>query len=101
MEWYAILTLWPKSEIIKLLEDPGEEELLRQLSPLFALLTPAERTGSKMATDQRIATLQGKISGITGTAELYKGKPEIKVVGEAIEGGIRSLLRSKKTFSHP
>ena len=45
MEWYAILTLWPKSEIIKLLEDPGEEELLRQLSPIFALLTPAEGTG--------------------------------------------------------
>jgi DNA/RNA endonuclease YhcR with UshA esterase domain len=36
--------------------------------------------GSKMATDQRIATLQGKIIGIVGTIELYKGKPEIKVV---------------------
>jgi DNA/RNA endonuclease YhcR with UshA esterase domain len=36
--------------------------------------------GSKMATDQRISTLQGKIIGITGTIELYKGKPEIKVL---------------------
>jgi hypothetical protein len=35
--------------------------------------------GSKMATDQRISTLQGKIIGITGTIELYQGKPEIKV----------------------
>ena len=36
--------------------------------------------GSKMGTDQRIATLQGKIIGITGTIELYQGKPEIKVM---------------------
>ena len=36
--------------------------------------------GSKIATDQRIATLQGKIIGITGTVELYRGKPEIKVL---------------------
>jgi DNA/RNA endonuclease YhcR with UshA esterase domain len=35
---------------------------------------------SKMATDQRIARLQGKIIGITGTIELYRGKPEIKVL---------------------
>jgi DNA/RNA endonuclease YhcR with UshA esterase domain len=28
----------------------------------------------------------GKIIGITGTAELYKGKPEINVVDEAIKG---------------
>jgi RecJ-like exonuclease len=35
--------------------------------------------GSKMATDQRIATLQGKIIGITGTIELHQGKPEIEV----------------------
>jgi DNA/RNA endonuclease YhcR with UshA esterase domain len=33
-----------------------------------------------MATDQLIATLQGKIIGITGTIELYQGKPEIKVI---------------------
>jgi DNA/RNA endonuclease YhcR with UshA esterase domain len=35
--------------------------------------------GSNLATDQRIATLQGKIIGITGTVELHDGKPEIKV----------------------
>jgi DNA/RNA endonuclease YhcR with UshA esterase domain len=35
--------------------------------------------GSNMGTDQRIATLQGKIIGITGTVELYEGKPKIKV----------------------
>jgi DNA/RNA endonuclease YhcR with UshA esterase domain len=35
--------------------------------------------GSKLADNQRIATLQGKIIGITGTIELYLGKPEIKV----------------------
>jgi DNA/RNA endonuclease YhcR with UshA esterase domain len=32
------------------------------------------------ATDQLIAMLQGKIIGITGTIELYQGKPEIKVM---------------------
>jgi DNA/RNA endonuclease YhcR with UshA esterase domain len=36
--------------------------------------------GSKMAIDQRVTTLQGKIIGITGTIELYQGKPEIRVV---------------------
>src|SRR6267378_3048563 len=35
--------------------------------------------GSKMTTDQRIGTLQGKIIGITGIIELYQGKPEIEV----------------------
>src|SRR5215467_13949529 len=36
--------------------------------------------GSKIATDQQIAALQGKMIGITGTIELYQGKPEIKVL---------------------
>ena len=36
--------------------------------------------GSKMATDQLIAMLQGKIIGITGTIELNQGKPEIEVM---------------------
>jgi DNA/RNA endonuclease YhcR with UshA esterase domain len=35
--------------------------------------------GSKMTTDLRIATLQGKIIGITGIIELYQGKPQIEV----------------------
>src|SRR5215469_6733618 len=35
--------------------------------------------GSKIATDQRIATLQGKMIGITGTIGLYQGWPEIEV----------------------
>jgi DNA/RNA endonuclease YhcR with UshA esterase domain len=35
--------------------------------------------GSGIAADQRIAILQGKIVGITGTIELYQGKPEIEV----------------------
>ena len=36
--------------------------------------------GSKIATDQQIATLQGKIIGITGKIELHREKPEIKVL---------------------
>ena len=32
-----------------------------------------------MESEQRIATLQGKIIGITGIIELYQGKPEIEV----------------------
>ena len=39
--------------------------------------------GSKIGTDQRIATLQGKTIGITGTIELYQGKPEIEVTSIA------------------
>jgi len=43
--------------------------------------------GSKVDTDQRIATLQGKMIGITGTIELHQGKPEIKVTsGDQIKG---------------
>jgi DNA/RNA endonuclease YhcR with UshA esterase domain len=36
--------------------------------------------GSKVGTDQRIATFQGKIISITGTIELYQGKPQIKIL---------------------
>jgi hypothetical protein len=36
--------------------------------------------GSKMENDERIAGLPGKIIGITGTIELFEGKPEIKVM---------------------
>ena len=39
--------------------------------------------GSKIATDQQIATLQGKTIGISGTIELYRGKPEIEVTSTA------------------
>ena len=39
--------------------------------------------GSTIATDQRIATLQGKMIGITGTIEVYQGKPEIEVTSIA------------------
>jgi len=39
--------------------------------------------GSTIATDQRIATLQGKTIGIIGTIELYRGKPEIEVTSIA------------------
>ena len=35
--------------------------------------------GSKIATDEWIDMLQGKIIGIIGTIELTNGKPEIKV----------------------
>jgi hypothetical protein len=35
--------------------------------------------GAKIATDQWIAGLQGKIIGITGNIELHQGRPEIKV----------------------
>jgi hypothetical protein len=50
--------------------------------------------GSKMATDQRIAALQWKIIGITDTAELYRGKPEIKVIStDQIKGSDSQLVK--------
>lgn len=48
--------------------------------------------GSKLANDQRIATLPGKIIGITGRIELYKGKPEIKVMSTDQIKGLDSPL---------
>jgi DNA/RNA endonuclease YhcR with UshA esterase domain len=36
--------------------------------------------GSKMATDQRLTVIQGKIISITGTIEVREGKPEIEIV---------------------
>ena len=44
---------------------------------MFAGITAAR---SKMANDERIDTLQGKIIGVTSTVELYQGKPEIRVM---------------------
>jgi DNA/RNA endonuclease YhcR with UshA esterase domain len=48
--------------------------------------------GSKVTTDQRIDTLQGKVVGITGTIELYQGKPEIKVTSTDQIKGLNSQL---------
>ena len=48
--------------------------------------------GTKLAADQRIAMLQGKIIGITGTIELYQGKPEIKVTSTDQIKGLDSKL---------
>ena len=36
--------------------------------------------GAKIATERWIAALAGKIVGITGKIELYRGKPEIKLL---------------------
>jgi len=36
--------------------------------------------GSKIASHKKLAMIHGKTISITGTIELYKGKPEIKVV---------------------
>jgi DNA/RNA endonuclease YhcR with UshA esterase domain len=48
--------------------------------------------GSKVTADQRIETLQGKVVGITGTIELYQGKPEIKVRSTDQIKGLNSQL---------
>jgi hypothetical protein len=36
--------------------------------------------GSKMEDDERITMLPGRMIGITGTIELYEGRPEIEVM---------------------
>ena len=36
--------------------------------------------GSKIASHKKLAMIHGKTISITGTIELYKGKPEIKIV---------------------
>jgi DNA/RNA endonuclease YhcR with UshA esterase domain len=48
--------------------------------------------GSQVATDPRIAMLQGKFIGIRGTIELREGKPEIEVVSPDQIKGLDSLL---------
>jgi RecJ-like exonuclease len=48
--------------------------------------------GSKIATDELIAMLQGKIIGISGTIELYQGKPEIEVMSIDQIKGLDSRL---------
>jgi hypothetical protein len=47
---------------------------------------------SKMATDDRIARLEGKIISITGTIELDEGKPEIKITSPDQIKGLDSQL---------
>ena len=50
--------------------------------------------GSKMTTDLRIDTLQGKVIGIIGTIELHEGKPEIEVTAtDQIKGLDSQLMR--------
>jgi DNA/RNA endonuclease YhcR with UshA esterase domain len=36
--------------------------------------------GSRIGANQRLTMIQGKIISITGTIELYRGKPEIEIV---------------------
>ena len=44
--------------------------------------------GSKMANDQRLTTLQGKVISIVGTIQIDQGKPEIEVTSaDQIKGG--------------
>ena len=45
---------------------------------------------STLRFTERIATLQGKIIGITGTVELHDGKPEIKVTSASQIKGLDS-----------
>jgi hypothetical protein len=47
--------------------------------------------GSRIGADQRLTMIQGKIISITGIIELYKGKPEIKVVSADQIKGLDSL----------
>src|ERR1700732_5623387 len=43
-EWYVILTLWSPLQVIKLLEDSGEQATrLRKTFPLLSLLSDPER----------------------------------------------------------
>src|SRR5271166_3122181 len=48
--------------------------------------------GSKMATDELMTMLQGKIIGIAGTIVLYQGKPEIEVMSIDQIKGLDSRL---------
>ena len=48
--------------------------------------------GSKVASKKRLSMIHGKTISITGTIELYKGKPEIKVVSADQIKGLDSPL---------
>jgi hypothetical protein len=53
-EWYAILTLWPPLEVIRLLEDPSENAArLRGGSPLVFLLSEDERSTYLVLSDRK------------------------------------------------
>src|SRR5215471_18426047 len=46
--------------------------------------------GSRIATDQRLTMIQGKIIGIIGTIQLRDGKPEIEIVSADLIKGLDS-----------
>jgi hypothetical protein len=51
-EWYAILTLWPPQEVIKLLEDTSNSAArFRRTSPLLSLLSEDEKAKYFALTD--------------------------------------------------
>jgi hypothetical protein len=54
-EWYAILTLWPPLEVIKLLEDSSESGTRRNC-PLVSLLSKEEVGAVEMGSIERIPT---------------------------------------------
>jgi hypothetical protein len=39
--------------------------------------------GSELSGDRWTVTLQGKVIGITGTVEMYQGKPEVKILSRS------------------
>jgi DNA/RNA endonuclease YhcR with UshA esterase domain len=49
--------------------------------------------GSPIASDQRLTMIQGKAISITGTIELYKGKPEIEILSADQITGVDSQTK--------
>ena len=39
--------------------------------------------GSELAGDRWTITLQGKVIGVIGTVEMYRGKPEVKILSRS------------------
>jgi DNA/RNA endonuclease YhcR with UshA esterase domain len=39
--------------------------------------------GSELSDDRSTVTLQGKVIGVTGTVEMYRGKPEVKILSRS------------------
>jgi hypothetical protein len=53
-EWYAILTLWPPIEVIKLLEDSSNSaSRLRQTFPFLAFLSEEEKVTYSISIPER------------------------------------------------